>query len=111
MQEVQGLNRGEVVKVSFTQPVDDLLRKRCEHRELHLRLGLACAWRKMRRGLLLGVFMFVQYFARADHHLGRKSRELADFNAVAAVGGSGLDLAQENDAAGILLYRYVEILD
>src|SRR5215472_8792575 len=64
----------------------------------------------MRRSLMLGVLVFVQHITRPADDLRRQAGKLGDLDPVAAVGSAGLDLAQEDNPAGILFYRDVEIL-
>ena len=58
-----------------------------------------------------GQLMFRQHLARALDYRHGQAREFRDLNAVAAVGGPGLHLAQEGDASAGLLHRDVKILD
>ena len=64
----------------------------------------------MRRGLWLGAFVVRQNVARSFDNLVRESGKLGDFDAVAAVGGSGLDFAQKNDSSTCLFHRHVIVL-
>ncbi len=60
---------------------------------------------KMSRGLLLRELMFGQHFARPFNDLVGQSRQLGDFDAVAAISRAGLDLTQEDDASASLFHR------
>src|SRR5450432_4846922 len=62
-------------------------------------------------GFMLGVLMLMQNFPCAHDHIWRKTGELGDFYSIAAVSGSWLHFAQEDNAAGVLFYRDMEVLD
>jgi hypothetical protein len=60
--------------------------------------------------LTLGRLVFGQHFTGARDYFVRQARELRHFNAVAAVGRTGLDFAQEGDSAAGFFYRDMIIL-
>ena len=58
---------------------------------------------------VFGAFVQREDFAGALDHAHRQRGEARDFDAVAAVGGAGLDSAQEEDLIAGLFDRHVEI--
>src|ERR1022692_694051 len=54
--------------------------------------------------------MLSQHLARPRDYFIRQARQLGDFDAIAAVGRSRLNLTQENDPAARLFHRDVIVL-
>src|SRR6185437_231330 len=109
-QQVQSLERSEVVQVNLTQFFEHRLRQGREDGELRRRRHRSVARGKLRAQPRFGILVFGQHLARPPYHFRGKAGQLRHFDAVTAVGRARFHFAQKNDSASRLLRPHVVVL-